>query len=85
MPNTKGHYEIGKVYKRGDDLIYITSGKYMGHLGVSNHWNWRIVKSNGTLGEEGYGYGDFPVTPVDCEITVKIKLKELSKTGVNYA
>lgn len=68
-------YEIGKVYKRCDDLIYITGTKHIKSLGI-NHMTWRIVKKNGKLGEEGSGYGELSATPIDCDIQIKIKLKE---------
>lgn len=67
-----GHYQVGKVYRRGEDLIYITRKKEPGSLGVSNFWHWRVVKKNGKLGEEEWGYGEFPVEPIKCEIKIKI-------------
>lgn len=76
MPKKSGHYEIGRVYRRDGQLIYITSGRYMGTMGLSNHWNWKYVRKNGTLGRDGWGYGDFPAVPVECDIQIKIKLKE---------
>lgn len=70
-----GGYEIGKVFKRGKDYIYITSGEYIGGYGrISNHWSWRKVLKDGTLSKKEYnGYGDTSANPIKCKVTTTIK------------
>lgn len=39
-------------------MVKIVSGQYWGTHGLSNHWHWREVLSDGTLSEtEEHGYG----------------------------
>lgn len=49
---------IGGVFRHPvDGVIYVTGGAYEIGGRVSNHWRWRKVNKDGTLGEEGHGYG----------------------------
>lgn len=69
----------GKVYKHPDDkgaYIYITGGYYTDPIyrRISNHFNWRIINSDGSLGKEEYGYG-WSAEPVDVDINIKVKKK----------
>lgn len=70
-------FRIGSVYQRlSGKLIYITSGSYIGGYDrISNHFHWRYLKKDGTLGKEGHGYGDTNIYPVDCKIQIKVVLK----------
>jgi hypothetical protein len=54
----------GPPFKIGDDVrhpsgrtVRITGGQYMGTYGLSNHWTWREVMLDGSLGKEEHGYG----------------------------
>lgn len=55
----------GPPFAVGDTVAYldgrmvrIVSGQYWGQRGISNHWSWREVLSDGRLGvlETGYGW-----------------------------
>lgn len=50
--------EIGGYYTHPEDgLILITSGRYWGEHGLSNHWGWTVVET----GEHHTGYaGNWP-------------------------
>lgn len=37
--------------------VLITAGQYWGTRGLSNHWTWRQVYADGSLGPEERGYG----------------------------
>jgi hypothetical protein len=37
-------------------LVVITGGSYMGTHGVSNHFYWKPILPDGSLGPEEYGY-----------------------------
>ena len=69
-------YSIGKVFKRDGKKIYITSGYFTDpeYGRISNHWSWREVNKDGTLGKKGNGYGDTKAKPLDVTIETTIKL-----------
>lgn len=46
----------GKVFLWKGKPVLITKGKYMGTHGISNFWWWRLIKEDGSLGEEMSGY-----------------------------
>lgn len=70
------HYVIGKVYLRKLKPIYIIDGYYTDptYGRLSNHWTWRPVKKDGTLGKRQNGYGDTNIQPVKCKIEIKVIL-----------
>lgn len=70
-------YCIGKVYLRDKKRIYITSGSYLGGYGrVSNHWTWKEINEDGTLGVKGSGYGDMSAEPFsNVEIEIRVIFK----------
>lgn len=37
--------------------VQITRGQWWGVRGLSNHWYWREVMADGSLGPEEHGYG----------------------------
>lgn len=37
--------------------VKIISGQFWGTYGLSNHWVWKEVHEDGTLGKEEHGYG----------------------------
>lgn len=67
---------IGGVFKHPEQgLIYITSGEYYGDYGrISNYWNWKPVKTNGSLGKSTGGYGG-DWKEVKAVIKTKVKVK----------
>lgn len=48
--------EVGKVYLRHGKPVFITEGQYLGRHGVSNHWYWKPIETDGSLGKEESGY-----------------------------
>lgn len=53
-------FAIGDVVKRPEPdgrMVKIVEGQYWGLHGLSNHWTWREVRTDGSLGEEEWGYG----------------------------
>ena len=55
----KSKMKVGAVLKHPDGYkVKIVSGQYWGTYGLSNHWDWRRVKKDGTLSKKIYsGYG----------------------------
>jgi len=53
-------FAVGDIVKHPDGRkVKIVGGQYWGTHGLSNHWSWRAVKSNGKLKkkvEHGYGW-----------------------------
>ena len=50
--------EVGRKMKHSDGrTVLVTSGQYWGNHGVSNFWNWKEVKDDGSFGKEECGYG----------------------------
>ena len=48
--------EVGQRFRHKGRVVEITRGAYWGTDGVSNHWHWRPVLADGSLGPEEYGY-----------------------------
>ena len=78
-PVFSSEWQIGDVYRdEKGSLIYLTGGSYMGAYGVSNHWTWRIVNKDGTLGNIETGYGGVFFTAPDYRVEIRIrKVKEV--------
>lgn len=75
MERKHHHYQSGYVYKRDGKLIYITGGSYEGSYGrISNHFSWKRVKKDGSLGKESSGYGQSDIAPVKCTVKIKVIL-----------
>ena len=49
--------KIGQKWIIKGKLCQITGGQYWGERGLSNHWDWREVNEDGTLGKAGSDYG----------------------------
>jgi hypothetical protein len=50
--------EIGRYFKHPDGrTILVVKGQYWGTHGLSNHWTWKRVLPDGSLGAEEWGYG----------------------------
>lgn len=53
-------FKIGDQVRHPDGrLVEIISGQYWGTYGLSNHWSWKEVRSDGSLSktvEHGYGW-----------------------------
>jgi hypothetical protein len=54
----------GPPFEVGDEVrhptgrtVRIVGGRYWGEYGLSNHWSWREVMADGSLGPEECGYG----------------------------
>ena len=47
---------VGQRFQHKGRVVEITQGTYWGTDGVSNHWYWRPVLADGSLGPEEYGY-----------------------------
>ena len=48
----------GRYTDKNGRPVEVVSGQFMGTHGISNHWSWRLVKKDGTLGTRVYhGYG----------------------------
>jgi hypothetical protein len=45
--------------KRTNRLVLITGGQYESNGRLSNSWTWKDVNSDGTLGKQNSGYGNF--------------------------
>jgi hypothetical protein len=71
-----GHYYIGSCYLRDGRVIYIESGCYTDptYGRLSNHWHWRKVNEDGTLGRRGNGYGETNIRSIKFDIGIKIAL-----------
>jgi len=48
--------EIGKLYTYNGKLVYITDGDYQIDGRISNFWNFRYVKEDGTFSKKGGDY-----------------------------
>jgi hypothetical protein len=56
--DSPSQFTVGNVYwypKKG--AVIISDGHYMGIFGISNHWTFRKINKNGTLGKEFSAYG----------------------------
>lgn len=51
-------YGVGDTVMIDGKPCKIVSGQYWGAHGISNHWTWRPVRGDGTLGARKCGYGD---------------------------
>jgi hypothetical protein len=47
---------VGRRFRHKGRVVEIVSGTYWGTHGISNHWHWRPVLADGSLGPEDYGY-----------------------------
>ena len=76
------HLRIGQVYLHPETgkFVYIVDGQYESGGRVSNFWHWQDINEDGTLGEEGHGYG-WMGQPIDHEVRIILKLKDA--TGVD--
>ena len=70
--------DVGSVYKYEGSLVYITGGYYTDptYGRLSNHYSWRKVKKDGSLGKEYSGYGGAEFKPVKFEVTIKVKTSQ---------
>lgn len=52
-------FAIGDVVldQEGKRKVEIVAGQYWGEAGLSNHWSWREVLPDGSLGQIEHGYG----------------------------
>jgi hypothetical protein len=56
-------FAVGDRVRHPDGrLVEIVSGAYWGTHGLSNHWTWREVRTDGSLGIVEHGYGWQPET-----------------------
>lgn len=68
--------QVGKAYLHKGRPVFVTGGYYMGNRGVSNHWSYRVINPDGTLGEQGADYAnseDKFQTELPCELRVILK------------
>jgi hypothetical protein len=66
---------VGLITKHPDGrTVKIISGQFWGTYGVSNHWRWHEIKSDGTIGQEETGYG---WAPEDVKMTIDEATEEL--------
>lgn len=72
---------VGEVRMIKGRLSLLTHGSYMGQYGVSNHWTWRTIRKDGTLGKEynGYGVGLDTSDPIKHEVIIKVDTFDLLK------
>ena len=74
--------EIGKCFIYKGKPIKITHGYFLDPIyhRLSNHWTWRKVLSNGSLGKKGEGYGgnDEVFKPITKQEAIKLA-KELRR------
>jgi hypothetical protein len=47
---------VGERFRHKGRVVEVTGGQYWGLWGVSNHWHWRPVLEDGSLGPEEDGY-----------------------------
>lgn len=70
--------EVGMVCTASDGktVVRIMDGTYLDAVyhRVSNHWTWRPVLQDGTLGEEQHGYGWRPKEIYEHEETVHVRV-----------
>ena len=51
-------FSVGDEVKHPDGRsVRIVAGRYWGRHGLSNHWTWREVFADGSLGAQESGYG----------------------------
>jgi hypothetical protein len=71
--------EIGKYFLYKGKPIKITHGHFLDptYHRLSNHWTWRRVLSNGSLGkkDEGYGGNDEVFKPITEQEAIKLAKK----------
>jgi len=73
--------KIGSIVKYVDTNgnaydVYITDGSYKGSNGrVSNFWDFKKIKSDGSLGSLRSGYGNFFKSDTEYQIDIKITKK----------
>jgi len=48
--------EVNQVRIINGKPSIITHGSYMGTRGISDHWTWKEIKADGSLGREKGGY-----------------------------
>lgn len=67
---------IGAVYKKGRDHVYVTSGRYMGQYGVSNFWNYKKIKPDGSLSVKELGCygGEFGERLYHAKVEIRVKI-----------
>ena len=66
--------KIGGLYRNKQGrLIYMESGAYEIENRISNHWSWRIVRKDGTLGKRQFGYGDEWRAVPNFEVVIKVR------------
>lgn len=58
-----GYPEAGSACVRKGQLVFITSGHYEIGGRISNHFSWRPIKEDGTLGRKTSGYWDRKWSP----------------------
>lgn len=53
------HDPKGAAGRRKGRVIFVTGGYFLDPIyeRLSNHWSWRYVRPNGSLGRSGSGYG----------------------------
>jgi hypothetical protein len=58
--------------------VYIIEGFYLDpvYQRLSNHWKWRKINNDGTLGDKEADYGLFSAIDKECDIETKIIFKE---------
>jgi len=54
--------------------VYIVKGTYYSNGRVSNFWHWRRVNTDGSLGKEEHGYGNFYKSENKYKIEIKVKI-----------
>jgi hypothetical protein len=73
-------YQIGKVYKHPDfGVILITGGAYERNGRISNFWNAREVKRDGTLKRVALGFYGVVCPEVKCTVVQQVILHAESK------
>lgn len=73
----------GEVRIINGKLSLITGGNYYGDRGVSNHWTWRTIRKDGTLGKEygGYNNGSNKFSkPISHKVIIKVNTFDLLKS-----
>lgn len=71
---------IGQVCLHFGRPVFITGGQYMGTFGISNFWDFKYIREDGSLEDkEGHDYNNAPdkFVPIEgAKVTITVKLPE---------
>lgn len=61
-------FDVGDIMRHEDGrIVKVTGGQYWGTHGLSNHWTFREVLADDSLGPDEHGYGYVLVDKAELE------------------